>query len=132
MMSYAKKAFTLPELLLAMAILAFALTAIIMGFITCFTLNEMNRNLTLASSHAQYQMEEIKNTAFGGIVNTTINASDSAWPASLEPLPDEIMTITVNPVNGTNNTLIKVNLTVNWNDRGLRARNLSLETYIAN
>ena len=132
MMAYPKKTFTLPELLLAMAILAFALSAIIMGFITCFVLNEINRNLTIASSHAQYQMEEVKNTAFGGIINDTINAGDVDWPDILEALPDEVMTVTVNPVAGTNNTLLNVNLTVSWNDRGLRARNLSLQTYIAN
>jgi prepilin-type N-terminal cleavage/methylation domain-containing protein len=131
-MMKSKKAFTLPELLLAAAILAFALSAIILGFITCFVLNEINRNLTLAASHAQYQMEEIKNTPFGSIGNDTINATDGDWPSILEALPDEVMTVTVNPVSGTNGTLLDVNLTVSWNDRGLRARNLSLQTYIAN
>ena len=77
-------------------------------------------------------MEEVKNTAFGGIVNDTISAGDVDWPDILEALPDEVMTVTVNPVTGTNSTLLNVNLTVSWNDRGLRARNLSLQTYIAN
>ena len=55
--------FTLAELLLAAAILAFALTAILMLFINCIILNEISRSNMLAYSAIQAKMEEIKNTA---------------------------------------------------------------------
>lgn len=56
---------TLAELLLAAAILAFVLTGILMLFITCIILNEINRSTTLAYNAIQDKMEEIKTTAAG-------------------------------------------------------------------
>lgn len=55
--------FTLAELLLAAAILAFVLTAILMLFISCIILNEISRCNTLAYNAIQAKMEEIKDTA---------------------------------------------------------------------
>ncbi|MFC1514762.1 prepilin-type N-terminal cleavage/methylation domain-containing protein [Candidatus Omnitrophota bacterium] len=127
----ARRAFTLPELLLAMAILAFALCSILLGFITCFTLNEINRNTTSATSHAQYKMEQLKDTPFLSIVNDTINATDGDWPSVLDALPTEALTVTVTEVGGTNGTLLDINVTASWQDRGLRQRNITLQTYIA-
>ena len=57
------RGFTLSELLLAAAILAFVLTAILMLFISCIILNEISRSNMLAYSAIQAKMEEIKNTA---------------------------------------------------------------------
>lgn len=54
--------FTLVELMLAAAILAFVLVGLLVVFINCILLNESNRNFILAYSALQAQMEEIKNT----------------------------------------------------------------------
>ena len=59
------RGFTLPELLLASAILVFVLTGMLMLFITCIILNETNRSVTLAYNAIQDKMEEIKTTASG-------------------------------------------------------------------
>lgn len=124
------KAFSLPELLLATAILAFAISAILLGFITCFFLNDTNRKTTTAISHAQLFMEEIKGYGFSNITNDTMNYTDPDFPP-VEPLPNETVTLTVNPVNGTNGSLLDVELRVDWLERGSRSRNLTLQTYIA-
>jgi hypothetical protein len=54
------KAITLTELLLAAAILAFVICGIIALFVNCTLLNEGSHNLTIAVSHAQQILEEIR------------------------------------------------------------------------
>lgn len=66
-MRLSDKGFTLPELLLAAAILVFMLAGLLLLFINCIILNETNRNFTLAYSAIQTKMEEIKNTAFANL-----------------------------------------------------------------
>lgn len=66
-MRLSDKGFTLAELLLAAAILAFALSSLLLVFINCIILNESSRNLTVAYSALQARMEEIKNTSFGSL-----------------------------------------------------------------
>lgn len=56
--------FTLVELMLAAAILAFALVGLLVVFINCIILNESNRNFILAYSASQARMEEIKSINF--------------------------------------------------------------------
>jgi prepilin-type N-terminal cleavage/methylation domain-containing protein len=62
--SLSEKGMTLPEILLAAAILAFALVGVLLLFVNCSLLNEASRNLTRAASHAQFVMEDIKNANF--------------------------------------------------------------------
>jgi len=66
MKSYCR-GFTLAELLLAAAILAFALAGLLALFVNCLVLNETNRNFTLAYSNIQAKMEEIKNMSFDSL-----------------------------------------------------------------
>jgi prepilin-type N-terminal cleavage/methylation domain-containing protein len=64
------KAFTLIELLLAVAILAFALTSMLLLFFNCIILNKTNRSITYAYNALQAKMEEIKNTSFASLYAT--------------------------------------------------------------
>ncbi len=57
------KSFALSELILAVAILALALTGILALFANVMILNTTNREVTLAYSAAQSKMEELKNLA---------------------------------------------------------------------
>jgi type II secretory pathway pseudopilin PulG len=129
-----KKGFTLSELLLAATILSFAFGTLIVSFVACFLLNETNRNLSIAVTHAQYVMEEIRDTAstvagFGNLT-TQINSGNWDWNSTtvssrgLSTLSNE--TIDSN-VTGTD--LLDVTVTVNWQNRG-RNRNTVLETLI--
>jgi hypothetical protein len=129
-----KRGLTLSELLLAAAILAFVLTGLLALFINCIFINEANRNLSSATGHAQFVMEEIKNTDFNSI-ESKINNGDWDWTDSqtieskgLAPLNNE--SIDTQEVGG-DTELLDVRVTVNWQDRRRRNRSLTLETLIA-
>lgn len=66
-MKLPNRGFSLLELLLAAAILAFVLSGLLLVFVSCMVLNETNRNLTLAYTAIQAEMEEIKNAGFDNL-----------------------------------------------------------------
>jgi Tfp pilus assembly protein PilV len=122
------RAFTLAEMLLAAIILTVGIIGILLVFINCMFLDDANRNLTVAVSHGQFAMEEIKDTAFANISN---NYNNVTWNASaiaaksLSALNNETMQF---QVSGT--TILTVIATVGWWDRGVRYKSLILETLI--
>lgn len=58
------RGFTLAELMIAAGILAFVLVSLLLIFINCIFLNELNRNFTLAYNAIQSKMEEVKGVGF--------------------------------------------------------------------
>ena len=131
---YHKKGVTLAELLLAVAIMAFILIALLLVFINCIILNESNRNLTVATSHAQFVMEQIKDsslTDFTGLAGR-INSGTWDWNTAaitaqgLAALPNEAI-----DTNVAGTTTLDISLTVTWLDRGTRPRTQTLRTLIA-
>ncbi len=127
-----KKGLTLTELLLATAILSVALTGILALFTSCIFLNGTTRNSSIAMGHAQYILEGLKHTSFSSVA---IDIANGAWnwvaanitAAHMTPLPNEVITTTS---SGTNP--LEIAVLVNWNDRGQRARSLTLHTMITN
>ncbi len=123
--------FTLPELLLAVVILAFALTGLLQLFSNCTLLNAANRNLVIATSHAQYIMEGIRHTPVFTDIQTDINNHVWDWNTvaitarGLTALNGE--TIDTEAPGGGNP--LQVVVTVSWNDRG-QTRNIALQTLI--
>jgi Tfp pilus assembly protein PilW len=126
-----KKGVTLVELILAAAILAFAITGVLGVFTNCLILNTTNKDLTIASSHAQYVLEKIRNTAFTGLqdaiesgtwnyTSSTINATN------LTALSGE----TITTVPGYSTDPLEVNVTVSWRDQFNRSRNETFTTLI--
>ena len=124
------RGFTFPELLLSTAILAYALSGILALFFYCFFTNEMNRNLSTATSHAEYVMESIRNTTFGNI-STNINSGTwdlntaAVTSAGLSALNSESIDTQVSGANP-----LDVTVTVSWQDRRQRNRTKVLETLI--
>lgn len=122
-----KKGLTLAEVLLGTLILTFALVAVVALFANCIILNESSRNLTIAVSHAQLVMEEIKDTPFSGIPS-----GDWDWDTAqigtegLSALTNESITTTI-----TGTDLLDVTVTATWDNRGGRTRNITLQTLIA-
>ena len=130
-MSTWKKGFTLSELLMATAILAFALCGILLSFITCSFLNESNRNLTRATTHAQHLMEDIKNTTFS---NVKMQIDAGAWDWDSAAITAQGLTALSNEsidTSATGTDLLDIVATVNWQDRGGRNRTISIETLLA-
>ena len=127
----AKSGFTLPELLLVAAILAYALSMILLTFIKGVALNEDSRNLITATSHAEYVMENIKNTAFYSIT-TFINGKTWTWNTAgvsaqgLTPLNNESVTTLYSGSNP-----LDITVAVNWRNTGGRSRAKVLRTLIS-
>jgi len=63
------RGFTLVEVLLATAILASAISAILMTYYSCFVLISTSKNINITTNAAMGLMEEIKNSTFNRIVN---------------------------------------------------------------
>lgn len=142
-----QKSFTLLELLLASVIIATVLSVLLLEFITCAYLSESSRNLTRAITHAQYVMEEIKDTTFGSIAssvldadgignkfcvdNETCNTGDAAYQdlwKGQHILKNETIVTTV---DDDNPDLLKITVTVSWTDKSTRTSTTSLQTLIA-
>lgn len=124
---------TLSELMIATLILAFVLIGILSLFINCMLLNESNRNLTIAASHAQYILEEIRSTNFDQI-ETKINNSD--WDLNETEIKTAPYNLTALDSEAIDTNVIQtgdplgISVTVNWSDRGQRQRSTELQTFI--
>ena len=127
------KGLTLTELILAMAILAFALCGLLNLYVNCILLNETNRNLTLALCHAQYIMEEIRNSDFSGLEYDIINGrwdwnKDDILFNNLAFLRDESIDTNI----FQSGIPLGVSVQVNWRDRSGRNRHRQLQTLVTN
>ncbi|MDD3087992.1 MAG: prepilin-type N-terminal cleavage/methylation domain-containing protein [Candidatus Omnitrophica bacterium] len=126
-----KSGFTLSELLLAVAILAFAMSGMLYLFVNCSFLDNANRNLSLAVSHGQFVMEDIKDADFSSL-QASINAGVWNWDAvaisakGLTALDNESIITASTGVDP-----LHIVVTVLWKDRGSIDRSFILETLIA-
>ena len=126
-----KKAFSLVQIMIAILIMGIAFSSIILTFISCCVLSEFNKSLTIASSHAQYIMEEKKNLAstsagFNSLVNESLTKVDIE-DKGLDSLNSENITVTVKNVTSD---LKNITVEVFWKDFN-RDRNITLNTKIA-
>ena len=121
--------FTLAEVILAAAILVFALAGLLFLFISCMLLNESSRNRSIAITHAQFVLEEIKNTNFD-VIETNINAGNWNWDEAeienenLPVLKSEAIETTVSASGDPAGVLV----TVSWQDRLGAYRNITLNS----
>ncbi|MFA5411585.1 MAG: prepilin-type N-terminal cleavage/methylation domain-containing protein [Candidatus Omnitrophota bacterium] len=123
------KGFTLAELLFASAILALVLTGILALFTNCIFLNETNRNLSIATSHAQYALEEIKSAEFSAIAGTYDGAcwdSQTIAAKGLVALSDDERIC----ISAPQGEPLKVEVTVEWSGRNQRTWRVQLSTLI--
>jgi prepilin-type N-terminal cleavage/methylation domain-containing protein len=125
-----RSGFTMPELLMTAGILSYALAMVLATYITSVALNQASRNLTIAVSHAEYILEDIRNTSFSTVA-TSVTAGTWNWNAAavtargLGALNNESTSVTS---SGTNPLDIAV--TISWNDLNSRARTRTIRTSI--
>lgn len=112
------RGFTLPELLLAMAILLGAVLGLLTTFIYCVLLNESNNNLVVAANDAQYVLEQIKGLNYNDI--------DDYLPPTFNNLNNETVTLS----RSIGSQIAEVTVDVNWTERQ-RQRSFQLTTRIA-
>ncbi|MBU0634094.1 MAG: hypothetical protein KKB82_00160 [Candidatus Omnitrophica bacterium] len=123
-----EKAFTLSELMVSALILALILVSIVAVLTNINLLNETNRNLTIAVTHAEYLIEEIKNASFSGLES---NIGSGVWDFTsaqlsatygLSGLNNESVNTTVEQSGNP----LEISVTVNWTDIGQRNRSVTL------
>jgi prepilin-type N-terminal cleavage/methylation domain-containing protein len=100
------KGFTLFEILLAMAILAFALCSILVTYVSCLTLIETSKNVNIATNACLGLLEEIRSDAFPRIIDdyNGVNFTVNEIPSSMG----------VVYVDDTNPELLQVTISVCW------------------
>lgn len=138
------KSFTLAEVMLTALFLSVVVSALLASFVACFLLNEANRNQSISTTHAQYVMEEIKDSAStaNGFNNLrTVVPTQWNWSVSndftsrgFSYLDSERITVTfTDALTGAAPTaaskLLDVVVSVSWLDRA-RNKNMLLETLI--
>lgn len=133
----ARAGFTLSELLLAAGIMAFVLVGLLQLFISCIFINEANRNLSIASVHGQYVLEEMKNTNFTSFKNGSVDANTN-WDLNstainlkgLGALNTEQITTDASWIDILTKDRLDISVTVSWKDFGVRNRSLVFRTMI--
>lgn len=139
--SNTNKGFTLVELLIATAIFAFVMSGILLMLISCASLDEANREKSIATIHAETAMENIRSQGFATI-QANYPPGGTSYALNLtglnitNPLTNENINFTTQyccDSTGNPNCLNCLNITVNvlWLDKGQRNRNLTLGTSIS-
>ncbi|MBU4346542.1 MAG: prepilin-type N-terminal cleavage/methylation domain-containing protein [Candidatus Omnitrophica bacterium] len=111
---FTRRGFTLPELLLAAAILVFVMCGILATYISCFELISTSKNLTLAINAAQRQIEEIYDYNFSQIHADYDNQTFTVDEISAGDSRGIIY------VDDSNPDLLEVTISVCWRQRGNR------------
>ena len=124
--------FTLIEILFTVGILAFCICGLLVIFINCLFLNEINRNLTVAMTHTQYIMEDIRDSDFTNLESSIETTESWDWNEAdivshnLVALSNESIDTDVfqsgNPLG--------VSVRIDWTDRRGRPRFSELQTLI--
>ena len=104
-----QKGFTLVEMLLAAAILSFAVCGILALYANCFELVSISKNISIATNASQGLIEEIRNTPFPQIVDNynNINFTVNTMPSNRG----------VVYVDDTDPELLRVTISVCWNQK---------------
>ncbi len=124
----APKGFSLVEIMVTVGILAAALGGMMFLFSNSVVLNEDSRNTTLALSHIQFVLEDIRNTPYAMDL-ARIKIGDWAWDQAkisghgLTPLHEERITV---EALGTDPLTVTVIAT--WKNTYRRARTLAIST----
>ena len=122
------KGFSLIELMVAVVILVTVILGMFHAYTVCFIGMTNARDRTVATNLAQKKIEDIKNTPFDNIADSSITT---------EEISGKILTINLISINSTvgennDSNLKEVTVTVSWFDRNENQKNVVTETLIYN
>lgn len=133
-----KKAFTLIEILVAAVILGTVAISVLMAFINCMILNEVNRDKAQAMTHIQYALEDMnEENAASDLLTLQANINSGFWNwtdfdingEGLVALDGETVVTTASWE--VVNELLNVAVEANWEDRRGRPMSVELRTLFA-
>ncbi|MFA6357478.1 MAG: hypothetical protein WCY09_02285 [Candidatus Omnitrophota bacterium] len=142
-----REGFALPEILLAALIASFALCGILLTYIACMDSIRISKNVSIATSAAQGQIEEIRSTPFPQIManfnrlNFTVNGiTNSMGTIYIDDSNPEFLLATVSICWKQNNRIIGEDLNLSGtldsgedtNGNGIIDSTVKLVTQVAN
>ncbi len=124
--------FTLIESLIAIGILGYVLGGILLLFVKCHILNRNNRDLTIATSHAQFVMEDIVSRDFHQLKN---EIDENLWNWSVQNINDQGLNALKNEeISATysllGSDLLQINVEVLWQNADGRPDSFLIETFL--
>ena len=127
------RALTLAEVMIAAAVLILVCSMLYLLFVNCIILNQLNRERTIAMSHAEYIMEEIRNESFTGLHAKIMTSNFWDWDEA-DITAAELQALTGESINVTSDDsvadLLDVSVTVSWTNRRSETGQETLRTYI--
>lgn len=142
-----KKAFALPEVLLAAIIASFVLCGILLTYIACMDMIKSSKNVSIASAAGQGLIEEIRNAAFPLIVDNydgltfiVNNIPSSRGRVYIDDTNPEFLLVTVSICWKQGNKIIGEDINLNGaldagedaNGNGIIDSTVKLVTQVAN
>lgn len=137
--------FTLLELMVAILILVVGIVGILTVYIYCYSLNEISRNTTQATNDARAVLEAMRDestVSLWSVENTnweswaeglTTTQSGKTNNTPLTSLPQEDIDVAISEIGEPPLKIeaLQVTVTVSWFDKGVRQRQISFTTLLA-
>lgn len=127
--------FTLLELMVAILILVVGIVGILTVYIYCYSLNEISRNTTQATNDARAVLEAMRDESTVSLwsVENTDWESWAEGETTLTSLPQEDIDVAISEIGEPPLKIeaLQVTVTVSWFDKGVRQRQISFTTLLA-
>lgn len=113
---YHLKGFFLIEIMIVIAVLVIVLVGYLQLSIVCFGLAETTKNITIAISEIQSQLDQIRNYNYSNIVS---DYSQGGSPGDIFSL-SQLDGVGIISLNNSNPELLEVEITACWQEKGRR------------
>ncbi len=131
------KGITLVEVLIAVGILGVTLSGVLLVFVRCSLINQGSRSLTVAATHAQFVVEDIRSADFDSL---PAKIAQGMWDWDSADIEAKEITPLNNEIINTEckgcaeppeeEDLLHIIVTVSWQNLDQRDRDFTLETLI--
>ena len=122
------KGLTFVELIVTVAIFGFTLTTLLKFFVDSMNLNALSRDMTLAVSHAQYVLEDIRSSS--GVITSQIDNGEWDLDTDGEFTSRELLRIESETIDVSHDSASPLTITVviTWREKNTRQQQLTFAT----